>query len=78
METCPRNNCDGNIVERMNSRTSEIFYGCSKFPVCRFSETRHGPPNDDCDDPLDSDFYGGPAAGDTWGGDFETGDQGQW
>lgn len=31
---CPR--CRSNLVERTNRKTGEKFWGCSKFPKCRF------------------------------------------
>jgi DNA topoisomerase-1 len=33
---CPEENCDGDIVER-KSRRGKIFYGCSRFPDCKFA-----------------------------------------
>ncbi len=33
---CPEENCDGDIVER-KSRRGKIFYGCSRFPECKFA-----------------------------------------
>lgn len=33
---CPRDNCDGEIVERRSKR-GKVFYGCSKYPDCDFA-----------------------------------------
>ena len=33
---CPRENCDGNIVEKQ-SRRGKTFYGCSRFPDCDYA-----------------------------------------
>ncbi len=38
---CPREGCDGEIVERRTKR-GRIFYGCSKYPKCDFA-TWHKP-----------------------------------
>ncbi|MFO8085198.1 MAG: type I DNA topoisomerase [Desulfobacterales bacterium] len=34
--TCPEENCDGEIVERVSKR-GKTFYGCSRFPKCNFA-----------------------------------------
>ncbi|MDW7680958.1 MAG: topoisomerase DNA-binding C4 zinc finger domain-containing protein, partial [bacterium] len=33
---CPRDNCNGEIVERRSKR-GKVFYGCSKYPDCDFA-----------------------------------------
>ncbi len=33
---CPEENCDGELVERQ-SRRGKKFYGCSRFPECKFA-----------------------------------------
>lgn len=33
---CPEKDCDGNIVERRSKR-GKIFYGCSRYPDCKFA-----------------------------------------
>ena len=33
---CPRNNCDGQIVQR-TSRRGKLFYGCNRYPQCDFA-----------------------------------------
>lgn len=33
---CPKENCNGNIVERRTKR-GKIFYGCSNYPTCDFA-----------------------------------------
>ena len=32
---CPKNNCDGDIVERSSAKG--LFYGCSNYPKCRYT-----------------------------------------
>ena len=32
---CPRDGCDGELVERRSRRTGKPFYGCSRFPDCK-------------------------------------------
>ncbi len=34
--SCGLNGCDGELVERKNNKRGNIFYGCSKFPKCRY------------------------------------------
>jgi len=43
---CPLPNCDGEIVEKL-SRKGEVFYGCSKFPQCKFTSL-YKPLNERC------------------------------
>jgi len=43
---CPKNGCEGDIVER-RSRRGKIFYGCSRFPECDFA-TWDRPVNREC------------------------------
>jgi DNA topoisomerase-1 len=31
---------EGNLIQRTNSRTKEKFYGCSRFPICKFTNPR--------------------------------------
>ena len=33
---CPEKECDGEIVEK-SSRKGKIFYGCDKFPKCKYA-----------------------------------------
>jgi len=33
---CGSNGCSGELVERKNNRRGNLFYGCSKFPKCRY------------------------------------------
>jgi ssDNA-binding Zn-finger/Zn-ribbon topoisomerase 1 len=35
-----RDHCRGRPILRTNSHTQQQFWGCSKFPKCRFSATR--------------------------------------
>ncbi len=32
---CPREGCDGELVERRSNRTGKPFYGCNRFPACK-------------------------------------------
>lgn len=32
---CPREGCEGELVERRSRRTGKPFYGCSRFPACK-------------------------------------------
>ena len=32
---CPREGCDGELVERRSRRTGKPFYGCNRFPACK-------------------------------------------
>ena len=32
---CPRDGCDGELVERRSRRTGKPFYGCNRFPACK-------------------------------------------
>lgn len=34
---CEKNKRDGELVERKNKSTGEIFYGCSAYPKCKYS-----------------------------------------
>lgn len=34
--SCGSEGCDGKLVERKNNRRGNLFYGCSKFPKCRY------------------------------------------
>ena len=34
--SCGIKGCDGELVERKNNRRGNLFYGCSKFPKCRY------------------------------------------
>jgi len=43
---CPRENCDGEIVEK-RTRRGKIFYGCSRYPDCDFA-TWNLPVNQPC------------------------------
>ncbi|NOZ55384.1 MAG: type I DNA topoisomerase [Calditrichaeota bacterium] len=43
---CPREGCDGQIVER-RTRRGRVFYGCSNYPKCDFA-TWHKPVNVKC------------------------------
>jgi len=29
--------CNGDVIERINSQTKEIFYGCARYPDCKFT-----------------------------------------
>ena len=42
---CPKNNCDGELVERSSARG--VFYGCSNYPKCRYT-LRTRPVNRTC------------------------------
>ena len=33
--SCPREGCDGELVERRSRRTGKPFYGCNRFPGCK-------------------------------------------
>jgi DNA topoisomerase-1 len=33
---CPMEGCDGDILEK-KSRRGKLFYGCSRYPKCRFA-----------------------------------------
>jgi DNA topoisomerase-1 len=33
---CPVEGCDGELIERRSKR-GKIFYGCSRFPQCKFA-----------------------------------------
>ena len=37
MKTCPR--CKANLVERHNKNTGAPFWGCSKFPKCKYTKS---------------------------------------
>jgi ssDNA-binding Zn-finger/Zn-ribbon topoisomerase 1 len=70
-EKCP--DCDGYLVERVNSKTKNTFIGCSEWPDCEF--TKRGGENpapekakiechcydgmDYCNDMDDNGYYGG-------------------
>jgi DNA topoisomerase-1 len=33
---CPQEDCDGELVEKQ-SRKGKVFYGCNRFPKCKFA-----------------------------------------
>lgn len=33
--SCPREGCEGELVERRSRRTGKPFYGCNRFPACK-------------------------------------------
>jgi len=33
---CPYPDCDGEIVEKVSKKNGRLFYGCTKFPQCKF------------------------------------------
>ena len=35
---CPSRECEGYLLERINSKTEETFIGCSEFPYCRYTK----------------------------------------
>ncbi|MFH1359913.1 MAG: type I DNA topoisomerase [Candidatus Omnitrophota bacterium] len=43
---CPQDNCGGELVER-RSRRGQMFYGCSKYPECRFIANKLPQPSDE-------------------------------
>lgn len=34
---CPKEDCDGEIVERYSRKRRKLFYGCSNYPDCNFA-----------------------------------------
>ena len=34
-DKCPK--CNGRVMKRTNSKTGQYFYGCSKFPQCKWT-----------------------------------------
>jgi ssDNA-binding Zn-finger/Zn-ribbon topoisomerase 1 len=46
LETCPECRL-GKLIERENSKNGNLFMGCSRFPVCRYTEAH---PDDPCDE----------------------------
>ncbi|MCX7727326.1 MAG: DNA topoisomerase, partial [Chitinispirillaceae bacterium] len=34
---CPREDCDGYLVERKTRKKGKVFYGCSNYPKCKFA-----------------------------------------
>ena len=39
---CPREGCDGELVEKMGRKRKRVFYGCSRYPKCDYL-TRNRP-----------------------------------
>ncbi|MFQ5824642.1 MAG: type I DNA topoisomerase [bacterium] len=44
--SCPNENCSGVVVEK-RSRRGRVFYGCSRYPECKFA-TWNKPVKEDC------------------------------
>ena len=67
-KTCPH--CKADLVERKNSKTGAPFWGCSKFPKCKYTKSFRlmigdeylypDRPNDDMypDDGRDDELFG--------------------
>jgi len=36
---CPKEGCDGELIKRINKRNGRFFFGCSKYPKCKHTET---------------------------------------
>lgn len=39
---CEKNGRDGELIERKNKSSGNSFYGCSKYPTCKFSSPLEG------------------------------------
>jgi ssDNA-binding Zn-finger/Zn-ribbon topoisomerase 1 len=70
-EKCP--DCDGYLVERVNSITKNTFIGCSEWPDCNY--TKRGGENPA---PVTSSYYEGADLYDDFDDDYLYGGDGFW
>jgi ssDNA-binding Zn-finger/Zn-ribbon topoisomerase 1 len=59
-EPCP--DCEGFLVERVNSINMHTFLGCSEWPVCKFTKRGGENPTYDYEDEVleyEDDYYMG-------------------
>jgi DNA topoisomerase I len=51
---CPEPDCDGELVGRRSKKTRRMFYGCTKYPDCKYI-TNKLPENSDKEEATDKD-----------------------